>query len=143
MSRSHTTAAGDEVGARLQTFRSELQAQKAELHLAARTDDVLASRLVVLHLLTAGGAGPDGGAVVDSLHLREQGGLAGPEKFEVVVDAAVVIAAIRAWGWTFPLLQTLPAELVHSLLFYLAHKALHVQISHVFSFNVGFATRTL
>lgn len=143
LSWSHSITARDEVGACLQTLRSELQTHEAELHLAAWTDDVLASRLVVLHLVTAGGAGPDGGAAVNPLHLREGGDLAGPEELEVVVDAAVIAAAIGAWSRTFPRLQTLPAELVHFLLFRLTHDALHVQISQVFSLNVGLAARTL
>ncbi|XP_039679545.1 ubiquitin carboxyl-terminal hydrolase 17-like protein A isoform X2 [Perca fluviatilis] len=58
------------------------------------------------------GTGPDGGTCVDPLHLREGGGLAVLEELEVVVDAAVIVAAVRAWSCTFPHHQTLPAELV-------------------------------
>lgn len=94
MSGGHSIAAGDEVGARLQAHGSELQTHKAELDLAARTDDVLAARFVMLHPLTTGGAGPDGGALVDPLHLGESGVLAVLEKLEVVVDAAAVVAAV-------------------------------------------------
>lgn len=142
LSGSHTIAAGDEVAAGLQALRSELQAHKAELYLAAGTDDVLAACLVMLHLLTTGGTGPDRGAVGDPLHLREISGLAGPQEFEVLVDAAIVVAAIRAWSYTFPRLQTLPTELVHFLFVSRAHRALHTEVSWLLSLYVSFATRT-
>lgn len=76
LSGSHTSTAGDEVRTCLQALRCELQTDEAELDLAARTDDVLAACFVVLHPLTAGGTGPDGGTRKDALHLREAGGLA-------------------------------------------------------------------
>lgn len=143
MSGSHTTTAGDEVGARLQAVFSELQAHEAELDLTARADDVLTARLVVFHPLTAGGTGPDGGAANDPLHLREDGVLAVLEKLEVVVDAAVVVAAVGAWGATFPHLQTLPAELVNFLFVCSADCALHVEVGQVLSLHIGFAPRAL
>lgn len=121
LSGSNTITTGDEVGAGLQTLRSELQTHEAELHLAARTDDVLAARLVVLHLMSTGWTGPNGGTGIDSLHLRKGSGLAGPEQFQVMVDAAIVAAAIRARSWTFPRLQTLPAELEVGLLICSTH----------------------
>lgn len=102
LSGSHSSTAGDEVRARPQTLRSELQTHKAELHLAARTDDVLAAVSVVLRPLTTGGTGPDGGTSADPLHLGEGGGLAGFQNFELMVDAAIIVAAVGAWGWTFP-----------------------------------------
>lgn len=113
LSGSHTITARDEVRARVQALRSELQTHKAELNLTARTDDVLTACFVVLHHLTTGGTGPDGGTRVDPLHLMEGGGLAVLEKLKVMVNAAVIIAAVRAWSTTFPHLQTLPAELVN------------------------------
>ncbi|KAJ0006296.1 hypothetical protein NQD34_013569 [Periophthalmus magnuspinnatus] len=61
LSGGHSSAAGDEVGAGLQTLRSELQTHKAELLLAARTNDVFAACFVMLYSLPAGGTGPDGG----------------------------------------------------------------------------------
>ncbi len=143
LSGSHTITAGDEVRARLQALRSELQTHKAELNLTARTDDVLTARLVVLHPLTTGGTGPNGRTRVDPLHLREGGGLAVLEKLEVVVGAAVVVAAVRAWSWTFPRLQTLPAELVNFLLVCCADCAQHAEVSQVLSLHIGFAPRTL
>lgn len=143
MSGSHTSTAGDEVGARLQALRRQLQTHKAELLLAARTDDVLTARFVVLHPLTTGGTGPDGGTRVDPLHLREGGGPAVLEELEVVVDAAVVVAAVGAWSCTFPQLQTLPAELVNLLVVCSAHCALHVEVTRVLSLHIGFAPRTL
>lgn len=112
LSGSHTISAGYEIGACLQTVRSELQTHKAELNLTAGTDDVLAARLVVLHSHPAGGTGPDGGAILDILHLRKSGGLAVLENFKVMVDAALIVTALRAWSPAFPRLQTLPAELV-------------------------------
>ncbi|XP_042367989.1 probable ubiquitin carboxyl-terminal hydrolase 5 isoform X1 [Plectropomus leopardus] len=112
LSGGHTVTAGDEVRARLQALGSELQTHKAELDLTARADDVLAARLVVLHPLATGGTGPDGGTGTDALHLFEDGVPAVLEELEVVVDAAVVIAAVGAWSRTFPRLQTLPAELI-------------------------------
>lgn len=56
---SHTITAGDEVRARLQALRSQLQAHKAELNLTARTDDVLTARCVMRHLQATGGTGPE------------------------------------------------------------------------------------
>ncbi|KAM4536286.1 uncharacterized protein PAE49_020943 [Odontesthes bonariensis] len=50
-----------------------------------------------------GGTGPDRGTVGDPLHLSEGAGLAGPEEFKVLVDAAIVVAAIRAWSQPAPL----------------------------------------
>lgn len=143
LSGSHSSAAGDEVRACPQTLRSELQTHKAELNLTARADDVLAACFVVLHPLTAGGTGPDGGTLVNPLHLRERGVLTVLEKLEVVVDAAVVVAAVGAWSFTFPRLQTLPAELVHLLLVCLADCALHTEVCQVLSLHIGFAPRTL
>lgn len=143
LSGSHTTAAGDEVGARLQALFSELQAHEAELDLTARADDVLTARLVVLHPLTAGGTGPDGGAANGPLHLREDGVLAVLEELQVVVDAAVVVAAVGAWSWTFPHLQTLPAELVSFHFVCCADCAVHAEVGQVLSLHVGFAPRAL
>lgn len=143
LSGGHTITAGDEVRTCLLALRRELQTHEAELYLTARTDDVLTARFVVLHSLTTGWTGPDGGTLLDPLHLREDGGLAVLEKLQVVVDAAVVAAAVRAWSWTFPQLQTLPAELVSFLLVCCADCALHVEVSRVFSLHIGFAPRTL
>lgn len=143
LSGSNTIAAGDEVRARLQALTFELQAHEAELDLTAWADDVLAARFVVLHPLTTGGTGPDGGTRVDPLHLREVGRLAVLEKLEVVVDAAIVVAAVRAWSFTFPRLQTLPAELVSLLLVCSADYALHIEVHQVLSLHIGFAPRTL
>lgn len=143
MSGSHTITAGNVVGTGLQTLRRELQAHEAELHLTARTDDVLAARLVMLHLLTAGGTGPDGGTVVDPLHFSKSGGPAGPEQFKVMVDAAIIATAVRARSWTFPRLQTLPAELKFFLVICFAHQAPHTEVSRVLPFYKGLTTRTL
>lgn len=143
LSGSHTTTAGDEVGARLQALFSELQAHEAELDLTARADDVLTARLVVLHPLTAGGTGPDRGAANGPLHLTEVGVLAVLEKLEVVVDAAVVVAAVGAWSWTFPQLQTLPAELVSFLFVCCADCAMHTKVGQVLSLHIGFAPGAL
>lgn len=73
LSGGHSSTAGLKVGAGLQTLRSELQTHKAELDLAARTDDVLAARFVVLHFLPTGGTGPDRGHRLCPLHLLEVG----------------------------------------------------------------------
>lgn len=142
LSGSHTTTAGDEVGTCLQALRSELQTHKAELNLTARTQDVLAARLVVLHPLTTGGTGPDGGTLVDPFHLREGSHLALLEQLEVMVDTAIVVTAVRAWSFTFPLLQTLPAELIDFLLICCADCAMHTEIGEVLSLHTGFAPRT-
>ncbi len=103
LSGSHTITAGEEVRARLQAFRSELQTHKAELNLTARADDVLTACFVVLRPLAAGGTGPDGGACSDPLHLRKGSHLAVHEKLQVVVDAAVIVAAVGSRSWTFPI----------------------------------------
>lgn len=143
MSGSHTSTAGDEVRTCFQALRRELQTDKAELDLAARTDDVLAACFVVLHPLTAGGTGPDGGTRKDALHLREVGGLAVLQKLEVMVDAAFVLAAVRARSSTFPRLQTLPAEIENFLLVCCANCALHTEVNQVLSLHIRFAPRTL
>lgn len=143
LSGSHSSTAGDEVRACLQTLRCELQTHEAELDLAARADDVLAACFVVLHPLAAGGTGADGGTGIDPLHLREGGGLAGLEELEVEVDAAVVVTAVGAWSWTLPRLQTLPAELVRFLLVSCADGALHVEVRWVFSLQISFTARAL
>lgn len=142
MSGSHAVTAGDEVRARLQTLGRELQAHEAELNLTSRTQDVLAARFVVLHPLTAGGTGPDGGTISDPLHLREGGGLAVLQKRKVLVGAAIVVAAVRAWSWTFPRIETLPAVLVIILLVCYADCALHAEVSQVLSLHIAFAPGT-
>lgn len=143
LSGSHASTAGEEVGARLQALRSELQTHKAELHLTARTDDVLTARCVVLHLCTTGGTGPDGGTRSDPLYLREGGGLAVLEELQDRVDAAVVVAAVRTRCCAFPLLQTLPAEVVNLLLFVRADRAHHAEVALVLSLHLRFTARTL
>lgn len=143
LSGSHTITAGDEVGACFQTVRSEFQTHKAELNLTARTDDVLAARLVVLHNLTTGGTGPDGGTLVYTLHLREVGHLAVLEKLDVVVDAIIVVTAVSAWSATFPRLQTLPAEFTDLTLICFADCAVHTKIGEIFSLHTGFTPGTL
>lgn len=110
LSGGHAIAAEPEVRACLQTLVRQLQTHEAELDLTARTDDVLAARFVVLHILAAGGAGPYGRTGVDPHHLREGGGFAVLEELEIVVNAAVIVAAVRAWGSAFPRFHTLPAE---------------------------------
>lgn len=97
----------------------------------------------MLHHLTAGGTGPDGGTAGDAHHLREGGGHAALEELEVGVDAAVVAAAVGAWSWTFPWLQTLPAELVIRLHVCFAYGALHVEVTRVLSLHIGFAPGAL
>lgn len=110
LSGGHAIAAGPEVRTCLQTLIRELQTHEAELDLTARTDNVLAARFVVLRNLAAGGAGPYGWTRVDPHHLREGGGVAGLEELEIAVNAAIIIAAVRAWGTAFPRSHALPAE---------------------------------
>ena len=127
------------MGARLQTLAGELQTHEAELHLAARTDDVLAAASVVLHALTAGGADPDGGTLVHALHLSETGVPAVLEELQGVVDAVVVVAAVRARHRAFPLLQTLPAEVVFCPLISCAYGALDTQVGSILSLHIRVA----
>lgn len=143
LSGSYTITAGDEVGARLQALGGELQAHEAELDLAARTDDVLAARFVVLHLLAAGGTGPDRRTRINPLHLREVGGPAVLEELDVVVDAAVVVAAVGARRWTLPCLQTLPAEVVTFPLVRCAECALNAEVTRVLSLHTRVTPGTL
>lgn len=110
------------------TLLSSFQTHKAELDLAAIADDVLAACFVVLHLLAAGGTGPNGGTFVDSLHLREDGGLAVLEELEILVHAAIIVAAVRAWGLAFPFVHTLPAEVEWSLLVFCTDCASNVEV---------------
>lgn len=60
-----------------------------------------------------------------------------------MVDAAVVVAAVGAWSWTFPQLQTLPAELVNFLFVCCAYCALHIEVGQVLSLHIGFAPGAL
>ncbi len=115
----------------MQALRSELQTNKAELDLAARTDDVLAARLVVLHPLTTGGTGPDGGACINPLHPREVDHLAALEKLQDLVAAVVIVTAVRSRSWTFPLSQTLPAEVIGRLLLSCTYSALDTQVGEI------------
>lgn len=113
----HSGAAGDEVGAGLQTHRRELQTHEAELDMAARTDDVLAAGFVMLHPLSAGGTGPDGGDRICPAHLGEVGEFAGLQQPQLVVCAAGVCTSVRARGRAFPGLTTLPTKEVGLFLF--------------------------
>lgn len=119
-------AAQFEVSACLQALWSELQAHKAKLLVTARTDDVLAACLVVLHFHSTGGTGSDRGTRSDPSNLRKCDELAVLEKLQVTVGAASVVAAVGAWGSAFPRLQTLPAELVRFLLVNCADGAVHI-----------------
>lgn len=128
LSGGHAVAAGHEVCTRLQTYLCELQTHEAEFHLTARTDNVLAARFVVLHLLATGGADPNGGTCIDPHHLREAGGRAFYEELEIMVNAALVVAAVRAWGRAFPRVQALPAEVEQFLLVRCADQAHSVEV---------------
>lgn len=76
--------------------------------LAHQTSTVL---LVVLQQHAALGTSPDGGTVVNALHLVEVdvGTLGQDVQRTLAVD---VVAAVRAGGGTFPLLHALPAECI-------------------------------
>ena len=137
------TGARYEIGAGLQALLCELQTHEAELHLAARTEDVLAARLVVLHLNATGGARPDGRAGTHPLHLGQQDGATFLQQLQVVVDAAVVVAAVGAGRLPLPRLQTLPAELPGGLPACLADSAVETEIVLVRSFHNGPAPRAL
>lgn len=102
LSWGHTSAAQTEVVACLQAFWSELQTHEAKLLVTARTDDVLAARLVVLHFHSTGGTGSDRGTCSDTENLRKCNELAVFEKLQVVVDASGVVTAGGAWGSAFP-----------------------------------------
>lgn len=128
LSGGHAVAAGHEVRTRLQTRLCEFQTHEAELHLTARTDNVLAARFVVLHLLATGGAEPYGGTSVGPNHLREGGGRAVLDELEIMVNAAVVVAAVRAWGRAFPRVHALPAEVEQILLVRCADQAHNVEV---------------
>lgn len=128
LSRGHTVTAGQEVRTGLQTLFGELQAHETELDLTAKTDDVLAARFVMLCLLAAGGTGPYGGALIHPLNLREGGGLAVLEELEVLVNAALVVAAVRAGGPAFPRLHTLPAEVEGFLVVHCADCAQNIEV---------------
>lgn len=128
LSGGHAVAAGHEVRTCLQTRLCEFQTHEAELHLTARTDNVLAARFVVLHLLATGGAEPYGGTSVGPNHLREGGGHAVLDDLEIMVNAAVVVAAVRAWGRAFPGVHALPAEVEQILLVRCADQAHNVEV---------------
>lgn len=143
MSWSYASAALNVEGARFQALWSELQTHEAELLLTARTDDVLAARLVVLYFHSTGGAGPDRGAGSDTWNLRKCNELAVLEKLQVVVGAVGVVAAVRAWGSAHPWLQTLPTEFVCFLLVNCADGAVHIEVGQIFPLHISLAPRTL
>ena len=78
-------AARYEVGAGLQALGGELQTHKAELHLTAWTQDVLAAGLVMLHLHATGGAGPDGRAGPHPRHLGQRDGATPFQQLQILV----------------------------------------------------------
>lgn len=96
--------------------------------MAAGAVYIFAELPVVLHLHATCGAGPDRGDAGGALYLRQTDGLACAQKLQVLVGAAVVVAAVRARAWTFPLPLTLPAELVGLLLISCAYGARHTQV---------------
>lgn len=60
-----------------------------------------------------------------------------------MVDAAFVLAVVRARSSTFPRLQTLPAEIESLLLVCCANCAVHTEVSQVLSLHIRFTPRTL
>lgn len=141
LSWSHS--AHNEVGACLQALWSELQTHEAKLLVTARTDDVLAACLVVLHFHSTGGTGSDRGTRSDPKNLRKCDELAVLEKLQVTVGAAFVVTAVGAWGSAFPGLQTLPAELVSFLLVNCAYGAVHIEVGQILSLHISLAPWTL
>lgn len=97
----------------------------------------------MLHLHAADGTGPDGGAAGDALHFGQADVLAGLQELQVLVDAAVITAAIRPRPRAFPLLLTLPAELVGLLLVRGANDTLDTQVGQIFPLHGGFTFWTL
>jgi len=89
----------------LQALPGELQTHKAELQPAARTEDVLAARPVVLHLQAAGGTRPDGRAgphpvtadstTVPHVLSTARSGLAQPSLAQQVVRGALPFQGFR------------------------------------------------
>lgn len=135
--------AQNEVGACLQALCSKLQTHKAKLLVTARTDDVLAACLVVLHFHPTGGTNSDRGTRSDPTNLRKCDGLAGLKKLQVVVGAAFVVTAVGAWGLAFPWPQALPAEFVCSLLVNCADGAVHIKVGQILSLHICLAPGTL
>ncbi len=87
--------------------------------------------------------GSDRGAVGDPLHFRQTDGLTCLQKLQIPVDAAVVIAAVRSRAWTFPLLMTLPAELIALLLRSCAYSTLDTQVGQILPLHTCTAARAL
>lgn len=143
LSWSNAAAAETEVGTCFQALRSELETHKAKLFLTTRTDDVLAACFVMLQFLTAGGTDPDGGARSNTFNLSELDGFAALEKLQVKVGTVGVATLVRAWGWAFPWLQTLPAEFIRFLLVSCADWAVHVKVGQILSLHISFAAWTL
>lgn len=97
----------------------------------------------MLHLHAADGTGPDGGAAGDPLHIGQADVLAGLKELQVPVDAAVVAAAVGPRRRAFPLLLTLPAELVGLLLVRGANDTLDTQVGQILPLHGGFTFWTL
>lgn len=139
----HPVLAGPEVGAGLQAEGRELQAHEAELHLAARAQEVLTAAAVVLQQQAAGGAGPHGGAFSHAQNIRQRRGLTALQQLQILIGAALVVAAIAAGPGALPALEALPAELVEPPRLRCAHRALHTQIAQVLPLNTRLAARAL
>lgn len=139
LSRSHTTRTDFVRWTGLATFTLWFQADKTELHVAARTVYIFAELSAMFHLHAACRTGSDRGAVGDPLHLGQTGGFTCLQKLQVPVDAAVIVAAVRSRPWTFPLLLTLPAELVGLLLISCTYGAPHTQVGEILPLHTRFA----
>lgn len=113
------------------TYLLQFQADEAERHMAVRAVDVFAVLLAMIHLKATGGAESDRGAGRDPFDLRQADGLARLEKLQHTVDAAIVVAAVRSRSRTFPLLPTLPAEVVSLFLISCADEAVDTQVGEI------------
>lgn len=107
--------------------------------MAARTVNIFAVFLAMFHLHAASRTGSDRGAVGDPPHRGQTDGLTCLQELQVLVGAAVIAAAVRSRAWTFPLLLTLPAELVGLLLVSCAYGALDTQVGEILPLHTCFA----
>lgn len=125
-----------------QTLPSCTQAHKTEFGFTPLAHQTSAVLLVVFQQHAAGGTSADGGTVVNALHLFEVDvGTLGQDVQRTL--AADVVAAIRAGGFTLPLLHALPTEGIGKAFPCRAHRALHAEVVAVLSAHQTVAARTL
>lgn len=96
LSRGKAAGAGIKRLTCLQTIFGGLQAHETELYLTALAEDVFASGAVMPHQEATGGAGTEGGTAHHIVYVFKGDCGAVLQSFQGLVDAAVIVTAVRA-----------------------------------------------